>query len=143
MKMIRRLTVIFAVGVLALNLVQVLVAAGISVRDERGKPREIDSLIADVSTARVVFIGESHDRYDEHLSELEIIRHLYERDPQRWAIGVEFIQRPFQTYLDDYISRRDRQKRISSRGRSTSIAGDSISACIARSFSSREIIEFR
>src|SRR4051794_3425457 len=62
----------------------------------RGRSIDIESLITDISVARAVFIGESHDRYAEHLSELEIIRRLYEKDPSRWAIGVEFIQRPFQ-----------------------------------------------
>jgi uncharacterized iron-regulated protein len=35
---------------------------------------------------------------------LEIIRRLYEREPGRWTIGVEFIQRPFQADLDAYIA---------------------------------------
>ena len=76
----------------------------LKVIDAGGKPRVIDSVIADISTAEAVFIGENHDRYDQHLSELEIIRRLYERDKNRWAIGVEFIQRPFQPALDAYIS---------------------------------------
>ena len=29
---------------------------------------------------------------------------MYERDPNRWTIGVEFIQRPFQADLDAYIN---------------------------------------
>jgi len=72
--------------------------------DGRGKRRDIGSVVADISAARAVFIGESHERYDQHLSELEIIRRLYERDPKRWTIGVEFIQRPFQSDLDAYIA---------------------------------------
>src|SRR5690242_18255146 len=76
----------------------------LKVFDARGKQRDIASVVADIDTARAVFIGESHDRYDQHLSELEIIRRLYERNPDRWAIGVEFIQRPFQADLDAYIA---------------------------------------
>jgi uncharacterized iron-regulated protein len=76
----------------------------LKVFDGRGKQRDIESVVTDLSAARAVFIGESHDRYDQHLSELEIIRRLYERDPNRWAIGVEFIQRPFQSVLDAYIA---------------------------------------
>ncbi len=72
--------------------------------DGRGKPRDIESVVAETSGRRAVFIGESHDRYDQHLTEVEIIRCLYERDPNRWAIGVEFIQRPFQPDLDAYIA---------------------------------------
>src|SRR5262249_20609306 len=72
--------------------------------DSRGRERNIDSVVADISAARAVFIGEEHDRYDQHLTELEIIRRLYQRDPSRWVIGVEFIQRPFQADLDAYIA---------------------------------------
>ena len=59
----------------------------VKVVDGRGKQRDIESVVTDISAARAVFIGESHDRYDQHLSELEIIRRLYERDPNRWTIG--------------------------------------------------------
>src|ERR1051325_2517548 len=76
----------------------------LKVYDARGKQRDFESVVTAVSADRVVFIGESHDRYDQHLSELEIIRRLYERNPGRWAIGVEFIQRPFQADLDAYIA---------------------------------------
>jgi uncharacterized iron-regulated protein len=76
----------------------------VKVFDGRGQQRDIESVVAHISAARAIYIGESHDRYDQHLSELEIIRRLYERDPNRWAIGVEFIQRPFQSDLDAYIA---------------------------------------
>jgi len=79
-------------------------AIDLKVFDDRGRQRDIDAVIAAVSDAHAVFIGENHDRYDQHLGELEIIRRLYERDPERWAIGVEFIQKPFQSALDAYIS---------------------------------------
>src|SRR5215475_11975143 len=77
---------------------------GLKVFDARGKQRDIEPVVMDISAARAVFIGESHDRYDQHLSELEIIRRLHEQNPNRWAIGVEFIQRPFQADLDAYLA---------------------------------------
>jgi uncharacterized iron-regulated protein len=52
---------------------------------------------------RVVYIGETHDQYGHHLTQLAIIKHLYESDP-RLAIGVEFFQQPFQAALDDFIA---------------------------------------
>ena len=76
----------------------------VSVFDALGRQQPIESVLIDVCATRAVFIGENHDRYDQHLSELEVIRRLYERDPDRWAIGVEFIQRPFQRDLDAYIA---------------------------------------
>jgi uncharacterized iron-regulated protein len=61
-----------------------------------------DKLVAQLATKRVVFIGETHDRYDNHLNQLEIIRRLHELDPNI-SIGVEYFQQPFQKQVDDYI----------------------------------------
>src|SRR5690349_8182815 len=72
--------------------------------DSQNKQRDLESVMDRISGARAVFVGENHDRYDQHLSELEIVRRLYERDPNRWVIGVEFIQKPFQRDLDAFIA---------------------------------------
>ena len=53
--------------------------------------------------ARVVMVGETHTRYDHHLTQLEIIRRLHELNPNL-AIGMEAFQQPFQWALDEYIS---------------------------------------
>ena len=54
---------------------------------------------------RVVFVGESHGRYDHHLAQLMVIRALHKQNP-RLAIGLEFFQQPYQSVLDDYIAGR-------------------------------------
>lgn len=68
-------------------------------------PLPLDKLIAQLATRRVVFVGETHDRYDDHLNQLEIIKRLHELDPNM-AIGVEYFQQPFQKQVDDYIDGR-------------------------------------
>lgn len=65
----------------------------------------LDRLAAQIASKRVVFIGETHDRYDDHLNQLEIIRRLHQLDPNL-AIGVEYLQQPFQQQVDDYIAGR-------------------------------------
>ena len=65
----------------------------------------LDELAARVANKRVVFIGESHNRYDHHLNQLELIRRLHQADPQL-VIGVEYFQQPFQQPVDDYIAGR-------------------------------------
>ena len=65
----------------------------------------LDRLASQLAAKRVVLVGESHDRYDHHLNQLEIIRRLYMRDPNL-AIGVEYLQQPFQAQVDDYIAGR-------------------------------------
>jgi uncharacterized iron-regulated protein len=79
-------------------------AQNLKILDAAGSEHDPDSVLQQLDQKRVVFIGEEHDRYDHHLDELEIIRRLHDRNPQRWVIGVEFIQRPFQPYLDAYVA---------------------------------------
>lgn len=61
-----------------------------------------DEFIGQISSRDVVFIGESHDRYEHHLNQLEIICRLHEQDPNL-VIALEFFQHPFQSPLDAYI----------------------------------------
>lgn len=68
-----------------------------------------DRLVAQLATKRVIFVGETHDRYDHHLNQFEIIRQLYQLDPNL-AIGVEYFQQPFQAQMDDYIAGRTSEK---------------------------------
>jgi uncharacterized iron-regulated protein len=64
---------------------------------------DLQDVIPVLAEKRVVFIGETHDRFDHHQVQLEIIRRLHALDPQL-AIGVEFFQQPFQGVLDDYVA---------------------------------------
>ena len=68
-----------------------------------------DRLAAQVATKRVVFVGETHDRYDHHLKQFEVIRQLHQLD-SNLAIGVEYFQQPFQPQVDDYIAGRTTEK---------------------------------
>ena len=60
-----------------------------------GKRLAFPALIEALDTHRVVFVGETHDRYDHHLNQLAILQALHRRNPQV-AIGVEWFQQPFQ-----------------------------------------------
>ena len=63
----------------------------------------MDQLLAKLASKRVIFVGESHDRYEDHLNQLAIIRGLHERG-RDVAIGMEFFQQPFQAHLDAYVA---------------------------------------
>lgn len=67
--------------------------------------QQIDELSGQLDDKRAIFIGEIHDRLGHHQNQLRIIQSLYARDPNL-AIGVEYFQQPFQSYLDDYIAGR-------------------------------------
>ncbi|MCB1876633.1 MAG: ChaN family lipoprotein [Chromatiales bacterium] len=67
--------------------------------------RGLDAFTADLAAKRVVFVGETHDRLEHHLNQLEVLQKLHTIHP-RIAIGVEWFQQPFQNVLDDYIAGR-------------------------------------
>ena len=60
-------------------------------------------VLQQLDDTRVVLVGEKHTRYDHHLVQLEILKHLYQKNPDL-ALGVEWFQQPFQQHLDDFIS---------------------------------------
>nr|VFJ58482.1 MAG: Uncharacterized iron-regulated protein [Candidatus Kentron sp. FM]VFJ72603.1 MAG: Uncharacterized iron-regulated protein [Candidatus Kentron sp. FM]VFK11710.1 MAG: Uncharacterized iron-regulated protein [Candidatus Kentron sp. FM] len=62
---------------------------------------DADAIIPRLMDKQVVFIGERHTRFADHLNQLAIIRGLYDRGKEL-AIGMEFFQQPFQPYLDAY-----------------------------------------
>ena len=64
-----------------------------------------DMLAAELAARRVVFVGETHDRYDHHLNQLEIVRGIHQLNPGV-AIGVEYLEQRFQPQVDDYIAGR-------------------------------------
>ena len=60
-------------------------------------------IVSQVEDRTIVYVGEKHDRYGDHLLQLEIIRDLHQRYP-KLAIGMEMFQRRYQEALDEYIS---------------------------------------
>ena len=51
---------------------------------------------------KIIYVGETHNLFPDHVMELEIIKDLHKRG-RPIAIGMEMFQRPFQKVLDDYI----------------------------------------
>jgi len=68
-----------------------------------GTLSDLEGIIPGLADKRVVFVGETHTRYEHHLIQLEIIQRLHKIDPEL-AIGLEFFQQPFQEYLDRYVA---------------------------------------
>lgn len=64
---------------------------------------DIETLLERLADKRVVFVGESHDRYEDHLNQLAIIAGL-QAQGKDLAIGMEFFQQPFQPHLDAFVA---------------------------------------
>ncbi len=71
--------------------------------------RSLAQTLEQIDDARVVLVGETHTRYDHHLVQLEILKHLYQKSA-KLALGVEWFQQPFQQHLDDYIAGKISEK---------------------------------
>ncbi len=55
-----------------------------------------------VADKKIIYVGESHDQFSDHVMELEVIKDLHRRG-KKIAIGMEMFQRPFQKIVDQYI----------------------------------------
>jgi uncharacterized iron-regulated protein len=60
-------------------------------------------IIGQLKTARIVYLGEIHDRESDRQQQLKIITALFKYKPQV-AIGMEMFQRPAQPILDRYLA---------------------------------------
>lgn len=64
-----------------------------------GRELSMDKLLAEMRGARVVYVGERHDRPDDHAVQYALLRQLYAEDSSL-AIGMEMFQFPYQDPLD-------------------------------------------
>ncbi|MBK1694876.1 iron-regulated protein [Chromatium weissei] len=63
----------------------------------------MNQLLERISNKRVIFVGERHDRYEDHLNQLAVIEGLQARG-HALIIGMESFQQPFQHALDAFIA---------------------------------------
>ena len=72
---------------------------------------DLQGLIDRLSDKRVVFVGEQHDRYEDHLNQLAVVAGLHEKG-RDLAIGMEFFQQPFQPHLDAFVAGEIEEKEL-------------------------------
>lgn len=70
---------------------------------ETSSIKPLPGLIESLLTKKIIYIGESHDKFSHHNIQMQIIKRLY-KENKKIAIGMEMFQRPFQKYIDDYIN---------------------------------------
>jgi uncharacterized iron-regulated protein len=61
------------------------------------------AIMEQLGEKRVVYVGESHTRYEDHLLQLRVIRALFAQNP-KLAIGMEMFSREAQPVLDRYLA---------------------------------------
>jgi uncharacterized iron-regulated protein len=68
-----------------------------------GFTRQQQEILAQLQTANVVYLGETHDSESDHQQQLAIIQALF-KHKSKLAIGMEMFQRPAQPLLDRYLA---------------------------------------
>ncbi|MBD2088748.1 ChaN family lipoprotein [Microcoleus sp. FACHB-1515] len=69
----------------------------------RSQSVNIQTFLADLAEAQIVYLGETHDSPADHAAQLEIIRSLHQQNLQL-AIGMEMFQQQFQSVIDRYLA---------------------------------------
>jgi len=62
-----------------------------------------NNIINQIKDKKIIFIGEQHDKYAHHLSQLIIIKAIFNKD-NKLAVGMEMFQTPFQKSIDEYLT---------------------------------------
>jgi aminopeptidase N len=65
--------------------------------------KDIHEIIDRIAGKDIVYVGESHDRFEDHRVQLQVIKEMYRRN-KKIAIGMEMFEKSSQQALDDYIS---------------------------------------
>ena len=75
------------------------------IQNEKSKQTELslENMIDDVRDKKIIFIGEEHDQTAHHMNQLNIIKGLYKMN-KKLAIGMEMFEKPFQQFINDYLS---------------------------------------
>lgn len=60
-------------------------------------------LASRLAEARVIYVGEKHDRPHDHAVQLQIIDMVHRFDPSV-GVGMEMFKRPFQKWVSDYVA---------------------------------------
>ncbi|PSB20149.1 iron-regulated protein [Phormidesmis priestleyi ULC007] len=75
----------------------------ISVSSPQKQSYDPQNVLQQLAMADVVYLGETHDRADDHRAQFAIIQSLHRLNPNL-AIAMEMFQRPYQSVLDRYLA---------------------------------------
>lgn len=68
-------------------------------RETSLQPQEV---LQELAKADIVYLGETHNRLEDHKAQLTIIQELHRKNP-KIVVAMEMFQRPYQEVLDNYL----------------------------------------
>jgi uncharacterized iron-regulated protein len=75
--------------------------AGTILASETGKTVSFEQMMADLESARVIYVGENHRRKEHHDVQLQVIKALHAVNPST-SVGMEMFARSYQPVLDQW-----------------------------------------
>jgi len=54
-----------------------------------------EQLVNIIGKARIIYVGEAHDNINSHKVQIEILKALAQRNPEKIAVGMEMLKRFF------------------------------------------------
>lgn len=67
------------------------------------RPLSVDALVEKLAQYQVIYLGEQHDRFEQHLMQARVIEALHRKAPNL-VIAMEQFQRPSQGALDEFVA---------------------------------------
>lgn len=77
--------------------------AQIATPSQQQQPQTQQQILQSLFKAKVVYLGETHDRLEDHKAQLAILQALHQQNP-KIAVAMEMFQRPYQNILDQYLA---------------------------------------
>ena len=68
--------------------------------------QDASNLPVEIFSSDIIYIGENHHQYGNHIKQLEIIKAVYEKKGKNIVVGLEMFSSVDQKALDNYISQK-------------------------------------
>lgn len=73
-----------------------------TISDGKSVPLSLEEILRRVENERVIFIGEGHTRAEDHLVQIEVIKHLHEKNKNP-VVALEMFTRDHEPYLAQWV----------------------------------------
>jgi uncharacterized iron-regulated protein len=111
MKIYQRMTQLLVLSLSVSLLWETPIPAQPSLSAQAPRVQTNQAILPELSKARVIYLGETHDNLADHQAQLQIIQALYQPH-RKIAIALEMFQRPFQGVINDYLAGKLNEKEL-------------------------------
>ncbi len=63
----------------------------------------LPGIISELAESRIIYVGETHNKFSHHINQLFVIKKLHEAG-NKLAVGMEMFQKPYQSIVNEYLA---------------------------------------